>query len=880
MDQLYLNSKGFVTGFEETRFEPHRWIALNSTVDKIPKEKVKKINAFNSFRASSYDAPDGFFSASNVDWTVTPEWHFLSVHWHAWIPVPPPDTNTEELVWYFSRNLNCEIHESPSGRFMLGAESTEMSIDLKVVDSHIAAIQSSKRYAGTDNPFPTPFPQDDFYAEYETPDLVMDLVARARRAMVDKLGYLNWWMACAPSMHGRLLREDIQQCESLGFPHWPKRGILVNLARDWQQLNFPSLIRHDVPIFYPWTAAEHNDKRFARLDPAVLAAYHSFHEGDVEMRSDELPLWTSNFPQLSQFSRHLESLRSPELTGTEVNDLRPLDYFIIDRQGWRRRPIKHKGDIAKYDEAYNSYESETLVSRIKVFHRWSPRSLKNRMKRAEATPNEDDQDGAVSLGSEDDEDDAVADPDDLDEITEIYKGSYAPRIGEVIDRASGNVVETQARTYADSHRDYERQAEKGKASTGAGKKKLEDRIVGVAVNREPKRMEVVIIDSASDASRDSYRAKTRSISEWSQDVAKARTGPSIPTPANRPATATTRLTFAQQTAALEASARGRVRYIASIKEWGERMTYKNDVYRIPPEYEWNMRLVNKSYLIIDSASSRVRFRYWAATEPHLTRYSILTKAVEHGIRFALAVRQKDLTSLRPALLSELESKTPHGINYTEPALKYGRGGIALREAYVAHAEVVANRSNAGAFIAMGGPTSWLARKYSKGTAVRKFLAGPSAVVTWHNVSNNDSSDNDALHIVWEAATPSQVDALCGYVGVGEHDSDRWFYPPEDIFREKCKWWSGEWNAECDNIFTNIAREVDGPFPKARTRGDWHGYFRKANRPPDVEPPVRIEDDFFIAAELSLQNAFGASWHKKQILHLVTQEKYLPTDNAD
>jgi hypothetical protein len=67
-----------------------------------------------------------------------------------------------------------------------------------------------------------------------------------------------------------------------------------------------------------------------------------------------------------------------------------------------------------------------------------------------------DNDPPISLGSNDSlgSDTIPRDPMDPMEIRETFKGLYAPRIGEHIDKITGNVLATSARSFAKSQRAF------------------------------------------------------------------------------------------------------------------------------------------------------------------------------------------------------------------------------------------------------------------------------------------------------------------------------------------------------------------------------------------------------------------------------------------
>jgi hypothetical protein len=152
-------------------------------------------------------------------------------------------------------------------------------------------------------------------------------------------------------------------------------------------------------------------------------------------------------------------------------------------------------------------------------------------------------------------------------------------------------------------------------------------------------------------------------------------------------------------------------FVQSLQQWGSQILYKGSVYCVPPGLWWNPVLLQKGFLILDTPQSLVCFWYWAATTTYIESCSILKRAIEHGVRFSLAILQTNIPLFRPATISEYDKgvgKVPHKPGYIETPLSYGRGGIALRQQYIMRAGAMVAHPNAGAFIAMGGPTSWIA----------------------------------------------------------------------------------------------------------------------------------------------------------------------------
>ncbi|RDB30957.1 hypothetical protein Hypma_000075 [Hypsizygus marmoreus] len=96
----------------------------------------------------------------------------------------------------------------------------------------------------------------------------------AKRWMLDNLAFLDWFVTYIPSRQHWLLDDTKRDLARLNLATMPKRGILVKLERDWKEIDFGNLIKHGVPIYYPWTTVAAQDKRFSRFNPDILRDYH------------------------------------------------------------------------------------------------------------------------------------------------------------------------------------------------------------------------------------------------------------------------------------------------------------------------------------------------------------------------------------------------------------------------------------------------------------------------------------------------------------------------------------------------------------------------------------------------------------------------------
>lgn len=876
MEYLYKNGEGYVTGFEERRIEPYRWISLNSSVDNVPEE------------AAHYEddpaMPDIGREADEhgrfveMEWGDRPGWHHLSIHWHGFIPVDR--TGTAE-AWYLQLGKPTNLTSYTSGqRSLASGVAIEMSSNIIDLDHLIRGTKEDDSLNEAD-PIPKPFDTDQLHGLFATEREAYRIIAAAQRAMLDRIAYVRWWITCLPSKRELIGGMDLRDFEEAGYDKWEKRGVLLKLERDWEQVNIPTLLQHNVPIYYPWTDNLAKQPRFSRLDPAVLQAYHSFAIEDME--SDEIPLWTDIFPQLAQFSPFLERISRPGTDKAGLGlTLASDEYFICDFRGWRKRPISNPTDIARYRTMYDSHIIETAGRKTTIFWRWKNLLGAGRLEESTQTQEED----TVSLGSLDDDEGSSSDPSDIEEIRELFKAGYAPRNGEVIDEESGSVIAITT-PRSEGRRSLADRIESPHSRAPSASHSLQERLQQPRGRKgNPERQPFT---GSRPISRDSTAMWVRRLARTEAAErprplslspspppgtrsSRGRSASPVPIAQARPPNAPRTAVIPTLQHTLDRSVRqtlDRKRFVKDFRAWGARATYTQSLYAFPDlkEAPWNRKLLDFGYLIVKDPRVMMRMRYWGICWDEIQSITdVIETAIAHGVRFDIGVKLSDMHQFRPSALSLYERETavkPHGANFSEPTLEYGRGGIALRERYTHAAGDVLKRANAGAFVTMGGPASWLARKLGGEAVVAKLLAGPSHIVTWHNKGGGDSTTKDPMGLYREVVTPGEVDILFGQVSTGSHESDRWFFPPEELLDSRKGLFNGEWTAELERIYTQIYDEVMGPTPRPRNRGEWRDYIRIAtNNEEGKKPPTPLA--FFKEGCETLKAKMGPDWDTQNL----------------
>lgn len=710
--------------------------------------------------------------------------------------------------------------------------------------------------------------------------------------MVDNIAFITWWLTAIPSRSNWLSASKRESFLKKGFHLLPRRGVLILLSRDWNQVSFKILARHDVPIHYQWTLPDRDNPRFARLDPVILASFAALNND--QLTSSEIAGWNDKFPSLALYNKNLIIRLRPKIDNPDFIPARFLLYWIVDEEGWMRRLVTNLMDILEYEA---KYESRIVVKegiiRARTFYRWRPLPLVDRIEVAQA---EELAHYDISMGSPSvHEDQEERDPFDADEVRELHKGLCAPSR----DRGNDRMPPPPPRTIIRKERPFPLET-----------RSLQERITA------PGRI-TVPIELADKRARESrsfsdhrptprgpkldlrphpYQSirpaeKREAIATWATEIIGDRDYP-IPdkrvVPVYSIESSSINNSVADNPSPQEQVLLNYVwamdeprdinetTFVRRLAVWGKQISEDRTILPLPEVNDWNKNLLVVGYLIADVAAV-ARMRYWAACYPEMrTLPEILNMAISRGVAFQIGVHSANLGFWCPeeiSPLARLTSKQAHEAGVAEPGLQEGTGGTRLRDAYQIMLGNILSRPNAGAFIGRGGVSSWIARKYGDNEVIKKFQNGPSLIVAWHNKGDNDSKDPVPLRLQWEAVTPNELDALYGRVHTAKGDPDLWFFPPEEVLVSCSKRYSGEWNSAMDSVFEEIDEEINSNNPVPKTRGQWRVHIRKPDRPTTEPHPTKILPEFFKKGASRLEQSFGPSWNKKPLEDIKVPEQW-------
>lgn len=301
---------------------------------------------------------------------------------------------------------------------------------------------------------------------------------------------------------------------------------------------------------------------------------------------------------------------------------------------------------------------------------------------------------------------------------------------------------------------------------------------------------------------------------------------------------------------------------------------------MPVGPSWNADFLNEGVILFPDNRTQVRLRYWAICGSGLLYMQhVLELAICRGMKFILAIPYDTLPRFHNAELPSMMdlTKRTYDTSFQESPLTYDKGRVAFMDQYLGKLADILRRPHARAVVAMGGPTSWIARYYGGERLVTEYMSGPSIQVTVHHrggVANPPSLD---MPVFYDQLSAQEVELIHGYVPLGSPTEDRWAFPTTEIFEECSKHWRGEWNQGCERIMGNVARDLGSGLLAPQTRKEWREYLRGNNRGEYAPEPgsVPTANDFTLV-ETKINSAFPVRWHGHRIRDIPLPEEFRNT----
>ncbi|KIY60830.1 hypothetical protein CYLTODRAFT_415868, partial [Cylindrobasidium torrendii FP15055 ss-10] len=272
-------------------------------------------------------------------------------------------------------------------------------------------------------------------------------IAFAKYHLQEVWAFIKWSYHSLAKFKGLIGEELYDMVEETGLHNFRNRGVVLRPEEDLFRANYIMYARSEVPFYILSCPALFKEERFLRLNPDLILAYAELRKSSNHTELAEVLRhegWDED--RAHDFDQYLQLLKHESYAPGRVRSASFLsayhrrnhwqaEYYVVDYEGWHPRAITEE-DSDYYFGACHFYVYEDRDSKIKriTFHQAHPwKYLRSIGQHREA---EDRQQYILE------EKLARGDSDLIDDNRSLLAARFAPRVGEVVEWASGNVVQS------------------------------------------------------------------------------------------------------------------------------------------------------------------------------------------------------------------------------------------------------------------------------------------------------------------------------------------------------------------------------------------------------------------------------------------------------
>ena len=244
MEFLFKDKRGLSPPYSHRLIDNIEWISPNADCSSIPLEAYEyKDKTRKAISEEVSVGPNRTFL--EMDWALGPAWYDRALHWEAWIPTGP-------LIPTRMQFSLPPIREESSGCIIDPCHAEDLVEAITESWNTIMAIVNVYPYQDS-NTSPAPFDWTLLRGRYPSPEAAIRVRADAVRAILSYAGFLIWWTSSIhdwatelPELTVYKTRQLVNSCGT------QRRGVLVDLQKDWGGISLAHWIANGVPVYYPW----------------------------------------------------------------------------------------------------------------------------------------------------------------------------------------------------------------------------------------------------------------------------------------------------------------------------------------------------------------------------------------------------------------------------------------------------------------------------------------------------------------------------------------------------------------------------------------------------------------------------------------------------
>lgn len=271
MDLLLLDDSDSMPSIEQRVIQKDDWVVLNAPSVGIPMEAMDH----RSRRPDEHQAtgPTGVYL--EMEWGLDMHWYNRDASWRPYIPLKPTIGEGEPLSgsrcnWFFDFDMTTPYDHLSTGVFIVPKSARDqIHADVITWGGCIDDICSNHPFPPK-TPRPPEFDHGTLIQGFSSLEELQAAGGVCKRTAVDYLGFLSWWTSSVSHWDANLDHDVVAVIQKLQLHRFQKRGVLIDLERDWWEINLPNLLRHRVPIAYFWPSALASLPRFTSLSPHVF----------------------------------------------------------------------------------------------------------------------------------------------------------------------------------------------------------------------------------------------------------------------------------------------------------------------------------------------------------------------------------------------------------------------------------------------------------------------------------------------------------------------------------------------------------------------------------------------------------------------------------